>query len=316
MSVRETSNIVETKKKLNDVIIKSPLNYTGGKSKLLPQIKAKLPEEIKVFYDIFSGGANIGININAQKVFCIDKNEPLINLMNYIKSSSYDALIYELESKISYYNLSDSSRNGYEFYDCNSSNGLGQYNKSGFNKLKSDYNESKDNLLFLLLIIFGFNNQIRFNKQGNFNLPVGKRDFNSSLRKKLFLFMEKLTTHDISFICKDFRNLEINNLVKEKAFLYLDPPYILGTASYNENGGWTEKDEIDLLKFLEKCDSYTIKFALSNVMMHKGKTHNLLLEWCLENSFHIHYLEHNYNNANYQKKDKSLETKEVLITNY
>ncbi|WP_220272468.1 DNA adenine methylase [Actinobacillus ureae] len=287
-------------KKSDDFIIKSPLNYTGGKAKLLPQIKDKLPKKMTVFYDIFSGGANVGVNIKSESVFCIDKNESLINLMNYIKSSSYDELICILEDKINYYNLSDSFRNGYEFYGCNSSNSLGKYNKQGFNKLKQDYNKSKDNVLFLLLIIFGFNNQIRFNRKGDFNLPVGKRDFNSSLRKKLRSFIERIK--NIYFICKDFRQLDIKALAKDNAFLYLDPPYILGTATYNENGGWTEEDERDFLSFLKKCDFEGIKFALSNVMVHNGDTHDLLLQWCLDNSFSIHYLIHSYNNANYQKK--------------
>lgn len=313
----EDKNVTSNEnKKLDNFIIKSPLNYTGGKAKLLPQIKEKLPKKMTVFYDIFSGGANVGVNIESEKVFCIDKNEALINLMKYIQSSSYDDLIHILENKINYYNLSDSFRNGYEFYGCNSSNGLGKYNKQGFNKLKQDYNKSKDNMLFLLLIIFGFNNQIRFNRKGDFNLPVGKRDFNSSLRKKLRLFIERIKDKEISFICKDFRQLDIKALAKNNAFLYLDPPYILGTATYNENGGWTEKDEIDLLNFLNECNIAGIKFALSNVMAHKGDTHNLLLQWCLDNSFSIHYLIHDYNNANYQKKNTSLETKEVLVTNY
>ena len=316
VGIREKNIISNENKEPDDFIIKSPLNYTGGKAKLLPQIKEKLPKKMTVFYDIFSGGANVGVNIESKSVFCIDKNESLINLMNYIKSSSYDELICMLEDKINYYNLSDSFRNGYEFYGCNSGNGLGKYNKQGFNKLKQDYNKSKDNALFLLLIIFGFNNQIRFNKKGDFNLPVGKRDFNSSLRKKLRLFIERIKGKKISFICKDFRQLDIKVLAKDNSFLYLDPPYILGTATYNENGGWTEKDELDLLNFLKECNISGIKFALSNVIEHKGEIHKLLLDWCLENSFSIHSLNYNYNNSNYQKKDSKQETKEVLITNY
>lgn len=312
----EDEPISTCNREINNLIIKSPLNYTGGKAKLLPQIKEKLPNKINVFYDIFTGGANVGVNVLSTKTFCIDKNECLINLLNYIKSTSYESLICKIEDKISFYGLSDSFRNGYKFYGCNCDNGLGQYNRKAFDQLKSDYNKSKDDLLFLLLIIFGFNNQIRFNKKGEFNLPVGKRDFNSSLRKKLRLFIERISNKDIFFVCKDFRDLDINELEKEKSFLYLDPPYILGTATYNENGGWTEKDEIDLLDFLKKCDSKGIKFALSNVMVHKGETHDLLLNWSIDNSFNIHYLVHNYKNASYQKKDKSLETKEVLITNY
>lgn len=310
------SHIPKTSKKTDNNIVKSPLNYTGGKAKLLPQIKSKMPKCFEVFYDVFSGGLNVGVNVEAQEIYCIDKNKELINLMKYIQVSSYETLIQSLEEKILYYKLSDSSKNGYDFYNCNSINGLGSYNKLGFNKLKQDYNQTKNSLLFLLLIIFGFNNQIRFNKKGEFNLPVGKRDLNSNLRKKLRLFIERISEINIFFLCNDFRELNIKELSKKKAFLYLDPPYILGNATYNENGGWLDKDELDLLFFLEDCNDNGIKFALSNVIEHKGKVHQLLLDWCLKNSFNIHSLDYNYNNSNYQKKDNSHTTKEVLITNY
>ena len=38
--------------------IKSPLNYTGGKYKLLPQILPLFPNEIDTFIDLFGGGYN------------------------------------------------------------------------------------------------------------------------------------------------------------------------------------------------------------------------------------------------------------------
>lgn len=305
------SNELETSE-----LIKSPLNYTGGKAKLFPQIKQKLPLNIESFYDVFSGGATLGVNVSAHLTYCVDNNQELIDLMNYIKASSYSELVTLLEQTIKHYGLSDSFTHGYEFYHCNSSHGLGTVNKEPFNRLKKDYNQSKESLLFLLLIIFGFNNQIRFNKKGEFNIPVGKRDFNSSLRKKLRLFMQRIKTKKIEFLCKDFRALDLEQMATEKAFLYLDPPYILGIASYNENRGWSHQDESDLLTFLTQCHRKGILFALSNVIKHKGKIHTQLLEWSVENACNIHYLSHHYSNSNYQIKDKRQETQEVLITNY
>lgn len=38
-------------------LIKSPLNYVGGKYKLLPQILPLFPDRIRTFYDVFGGGA-------------------------------------------------------------------------------------------------------------------------------------------------------------------------------------------------------------------------------------------------------------------
>ena len=48
--------------------IKSPLNYVGGKYKLLPQIMPLFPDNISTFVDLFSGGANVGINVDAKTI--------------------------------------------------------------------------------------------------------------------------------------------------------------------------------------------------------------------------------------------------------
>lgn len=44
-------------------MIQSPLNYTGGKFKLLPQILPLLPKNVDRFFDFFCGGCNVGINV-------------------------------------------------------------------------------------------------------------------------------------------------------------------------------------------------------------------------------------------------------------
>ncbi|MBS6115918.1 Dam family site-specific DNA-(adenine-N6)-methyltransferase [Thomasclavelia spiroformis] len=299
-------------------LVKSPLNYTGGKYKILTQLIDKFPKDIDMFFDIFSGGGNVGVNIEANKIICVDINDRLISLFKYLQNEEYYHLVNHLDSLIDKFSLSNTYKNGYEFYGCNSGNGVGKYNKDKFLNLRSKYNKSngKRDDLFLLLIIYSFNNQIRFNNKGDFNLPVGKRDFNGSLRKKLQLFMDKLHSKEISFENIDFRRLDVDRISKVNSFLYLDPPYYLGDASYNENGGWTAKDEDDLLNFLKLCDEKQIRFALSNVIEHKGKIHDKLLNWCLSNGFNINYINCSYSNSNYHIKDKSLVTREVLITNY
>lgn len=306
------------KKNVTERFVKSPLNYTGGKYKILDQLVDKFPKDVECFLDVFTGGANVGVNMDSKKITCIDKDEHLISLFHYLQKQEYYSLIKHLDNLIFEFGLSNTYEHGYEFYGCNSANGVGKYNKEKFLDLRNEYNNSKEKRddLFLLLLIYSFNNQIRFNSKGEFNLPVGKRDFNASLRKKLQLFMDKLNSKEIEFISEDFREINIDDLCEKKTFLYLDPPYYLGTASYNENGGWTEKDEMDLLTFLSVCNSKNIRFALSNVIEHKGKIHSMLLEWCLKNGFNINYINCSYNNSNYHIKDKSLVTREVLITNY
>ena len=127
--------------------------------------------------------------------------------------------------------------------------------------------------------------------------------------------MTNIQSKNIYFKCSDYRQIELNPDNKT-TFLYLDPPYFLGDAASNENGGWTERDEKDLLDFLSLCDKKGYRFALSNAIEHKGAKHQLLIEWCLENGYSINYIEASYQNSNYHKIDRNSITREVLITNY
>lgn len=300
--------------------VKSPLNYTGGKYKILNQIIPIFPKNLDLFVDLFSGGANVGINVNAKRIVCVDKQKEIIRVMNLFKRYEDGYIIDTLEKLIDKYELSNSLLNGYEIYNCTSDKGLGPYNKNKYMQLRNDYNKNKNDsiekdFLFLLLVIYGFNNQIRFNSNGEFNMPVGKRDFNNSLRKNLKNFITKLKTKNIEFVNSDFREVAIETT--DNTLVYCDPPYFLGTASYNENGGWTEKDEIDLLNYLSLLDSKGIKFALSNVIEHKGSKHNVLENWVKEHNYKIHFIDCDYNNSNYHKQNGNItKTKEVLITNY
>jgi modification methylase fokI len=71
----------------NKKYIKSPLNYTGGKYKILDKIIPKFPSEINTFVDLFSDRFNIGINVNANKIICNDNIIYLIELYEYIKET-------------------------------------------------------------------------------------------------------------------------------------------------------------------------------------------------------------------------------------
>ena len=52
--------------------IKSPLNYTGGKYRLLDRILPAFPRDYHRFVDLFSGGFNVGINVDENGKLCGD----------------------------------------------------------------------------------------------------------------------------------------------------------------------------------------------------------------------------------------------------
>lgn len=303
-------------------IIPSPLNYIGGKYKLLPQILPLFPQNINTFADLFCGGCNVGVNVNSAKVILNDKNEHLLYLYNTFKNMDKDITFQMIDEIIEKYNLSRSDIHGYSKYKCNGADGLGAYNREGFLKLREDFNEHKNEdyayyIMLYVLIVYSFNNQIRFNSKGKFNLPVGKRDFNPKMREKLSKFIDRLKSGDYRFTSQDFREFDIEKLSKDD-FVYIDPPYLITCATYNEQGGWNDDTEKELLNFLDKLNDKGIRFALSNVIESKGRTNEILLSWVKKNAekYKIINLNYSYSNSNYQTKDKKSNTREVLIVNY
>lgn len=304
-----------------DTIVKSPLNYMGGKYKLIKNFKKYFPKNINTFVDLFCGGCNVGINIYSKKVIFNDINDSILKIYTLFKTQEKSKIFQKINNIIKKYKLSESAKHGYEFYNCTSPVGLSQYNKNSFLQLRQDFNKltSKDDkyyIMLYILIIFAFNNQIRFNLKGEFNLPVGKRDFNDCMQEKLSTFIDRIQYIDSSFLNLDFRDFDINNL-DGNDLVYVDPPYLITCATYNEKNGWTEKDEFDLLLFLDNLHKKRIKFALSNVLSSKGKNNEILIQWLTQNpKYKVINLDKSYANSNYQTKDKISKSKEVLIINY
>jgi DNA adenine methylase Dam len=264
---------------IKNKFIKSPLNYMGGKYKLLPQIIPLFPDNINTFVDLFAGGLNVGANVVSNRVVANDKIKEVTALLSYLKEKDSNYVIDEIDKLIDEYGLSKTSIYGYDHYGCNSNDGVGGYNKEKYLKLRDDYNNgNRSGLMFFMLCVFCFNNMIRFNAKREFNMPVNNRDFNKSLQNKAIKFIDKLKQIDVSFTNKDFRELDIGSL-KENDFVYCDPPYLITVASYNEFDKWTEDDENDLYNMLDKLNDNGIRFALSNVFYNNDKTNNILIEW-------------------------------------
>jgi adenine-specific DNA-methyltransferase len=298
-------------------IIQSPLNYTGGKFNLLPQMLPHFPERIDILVDLFCGGGNVGVNVNADKVIFNDKSPQLLYLYNTFRNLGSGHVLTMINEVITQYGLSRSTEHGYAFYGCESSGGLGNYNREAFLKLRADFNAKKEDygyyIMLYVLIVFAFNNQIRFNSKGEYNLPVGKRDFNDKMRSKLTTFIDRLCESNYSFTRLDFREFDTTALT-ENSLVYCDPPYLITCATYNEQDGWNDQCERDLLALLDKLNERHIRFALSNVLSSKGKTNTILVEWSKKHR--VIHLNHSYGNSNYHTKDKTDSSDEVLILNY
>ncbi len=280
--------------------IKSPLNYIGGKYKILSPIFEVFPEKIDTFVDLFAGGFNVGINVDANRIICNDQITYLIELYEYLESTPVEEVLSAIKERIDEYNLT-------------------RRNAEGYSALKDRYNETKNIVDFFVLTFYAFNHQIRFNNNQKFNTPFGKErsSYNSSIEKNLISFCEALKSKNIEFYNKDFLGLDLSDLGPED-LVYCDPPYLISTGSYNDGRrgfkDWTPVEEKQLLDLLDRLDRQKVRFALSNVLYHKGMSNDLLIEW--SKKYKVYYIDKSYSNCNYHFKDRDAVTVEVLITNF
>lgn len=282
----------------------SPLNYTGGKQKYLPQILPLFPKKINTFIDLFAGGCNIALNVSSKKIYCNDNLIYLIELYEIFRVMNAREILKYIEEQIKYFNLSLT-------------------NKEGFNQLRSKYNDQKNPLDLFVLVAFSFNHQIRFNNSHEFNTPFGyqRSSFNSTMKRKLVTFIDKIQQSNITFSSFNFESFDFSNL-GEDDLVYCDPPYLITTATYNDGKrgftGWDTKQEEKLLMILDNLHQKKIRFALSNVLEHKGKLNTVLVNWIDKNTdLTVSEITSDYTNSNYQTlvRDRKA-SREVLITNY
>ena len=278
--------------------IKSPLNYVGGKYKLLPQLMKYFPTNINTFVDLFSGGFNVGINVKSNQTICNDINYFIIDLYKELYNRPVDNVLKKIYENIERYGLSKENENAYKNF-------------------RIHYNETKNPIDLYTLTCYSFNYQFRFNNNQEYNNPFGRNrsQFSENMKNNLISFSNKLKNMNVHFSSKEFDKISIDNLGKDD-FIYCDPPYLITTGSYNDgNRGfkdWKEEEELKLYYFLDKANEKNIKFALSNVIEHKGKENILLKEW--SKKYKTVYLDNDYSNSSYNTKKGT--SKEVLIINY
>lgn len=305
--------------------INSPLNYQGSKFGLLEQIIPLFPKNIVNFHDVFVGGANVAINVNAQKTFINDKQPLLLNFYLYLYLFKKESVFENIDKLIDEFDLSTPTNEKYlklrSFF-----NEIHRFRQecdkliqdpladSALVKKMDDLKNTKYTLekyifSFFLLICYGFNNQIRFNKALKFNNSYGGgRKYSDVTKDKLNAFIDALKSKQVVFSSSHFVKY-LSQDFTENDFIYLDPPYIITDAAYNND--WSIDDDMELFRLLDDLNRKGVKFAYSNVLSHKGKINNFLIDWAKQ--YNVHYLNKTYKRSSH---NTSGDSQEILICNY
>lgn len=283
------------KKPIEEVVVESPLNYTGSKSKMVDIIKQHLPTQpFKTLVDAFGGGFNVGINIPSIETIYNDINPFVEELIKSFSTDVYAYLMY-VSKLINKYKLSPN-------------------NKEGYLALREKYNETpinkRDPRMLYTLILYGFQQQIRFNTHHEFNNPAGSRWFNECLLSKFITFARCSKAKNVEYCNLSFDKL-IDRITPE-TLVYADPPYRSTLGVYNDGKrgfeGWTIKHEQNLCLFLDQIHERGSRFMLSYVLRVDDFFNNEVADWATSNHYNIIDIkvpQGRYNNR-----------REVLITNY
>lgn len=284
------------KKDSADVFYESPLNYIGSKAKIISNIIEYQPKGYDTMIDAFGGGFNVGVNFSANRIIYNDANHLVAELISSFREWDTYAYLLYIKKMIKKFGL--------ERADADSYIAARKY----YNELPA---EKRDPRLLFTIILYGFQQQIRFNSKHEFNNPVGMRWFNDKVLEKMIGFSRRIK--EIPFEKYDGRYEELEGEMTEKTFVYFDPPYMLTTGAYNDGKrgfyGWDEKLEEALFSFADRLTEKNIPFMLSYVIEHKGNKNNNLIEWIEKNKYNVIELGDVLGISGSRRK-------EVLIINY
>ena len=287
----------------------SPIFYMGNKKKLIKKGLIDLfPSKIRYIIEPFGGSAIVSMNTKAKRYYIGDNDENLVTLYRLFKYEDSEKIINHIENRVEEFGLAKERTKRNEFKDKEK---IECYKKAYMN-FRKYYNDERNIMDFYTLMFYSFSQQFRFNKKGEFNMPCGNDCFSEKNKEYIKDGCDFFKKNNVLVGKCDFRNLNIDLLTTDD-FIYLDPPYLNTTATYNENDNWNEKDENDLYKFCEELNNRGIKFGMSNVFLNKGKSNDKLKEWCEKNNWNVY----TFNNFTYYACGKGdSEIVEVFIRNF
>ena len=301
---------------MKDGIARSPLFYVGDKYKLIREIKTHFPKNVNRLIEPFVGGGSVFMNVDANGFLLNDIDRYVIEIHRMLCTylGQTDRFFNDFSAVVQQYGLSmsyigntapdDLKRRFPKTY-------YAKFNKAAYDRLKADFNAGgrQDIMQLYVLLIYGFNRMLRFNKRGVFNLPAGDVDFNKNTYDALNDYLTLVQNKQVEWYNEDFRTFLGNIEYQMDDLVYLDPPYLITFSEYNKL--WNEETEADLLEVLDELNRNNVHFAISNVTHYKGKVNEAFLEWSA--GYNSYSIKSNYISFN----DNTIKSfNEVLVTNY
>ncbi len=231
------------------------VKWAGGKTQLLPELEKYIPDNFTRYFEPFLGGGAFFFYLVSSRqlkftAYLSDVSKELINAYKVIKN--------DVEELIELLKLHEKG------YKANPNEYYYKLRDAQFQPLT----DSESAARFITLNKTCYNGLYRVNRDGLFNVPIGKF-------KKSPLICDSENLRNVSMALRHTNAyvlvsnyLEILELAKENDFIYLDPPYkpMSITANFTSytNEGFTDKDQVALHETFKKLDKRGCKILLSN----------------------------------------------------
>jgi DNA adenine methylase len=226
------------------------LKWAGGKTQLISELDKDIPHFSRYFEPFLGGGALFFHLASSRPPFAAylsDANAELVNAYQTVKGN-VKALISALERhQIGY--LKKPAR---YYYSLRNRNSRGRVEKAA---------------RLIALNKTCYNGLYRVNRDGMFNVPMGRyanpaicnRDLLESANRALNMTKARVRAADYKRALQD---------AGEGDFVYLDPPFVplSRTANFVDytEGGFSEKDQVELARTFRELDRKKCRVLLSN----------------------------------------------------
>jgi DNA adenine methylase len=228
-----------------------PLKWAGGKTQLLSEISAKMPNKYGRYIEPFFGGGALFFSVKPSKAIIADSNPELINLYRAIADDVYGVIAHLARYK-------------------NTEAGFYRTRAQDWTTLGPT--EAAARTIFLNRTCF--NGLYRVNRKGQFNVPFGRYRSPKILDAKALEAASFLLRESI-ILCGDYKKV-LREHAQAGDFVFLDPPY-LPVSEYADFKRYTkeqfyEEDHVELAAEIERLHElgcYIILTSSNHPLVHE-----------------------------------------------
>lgn len=243
--------------------MKPVLKYAGGKFQEIPFLKKYVPTDFNRYIEPFFGGGALYFYLEPQKAIINDKNERLMTFYTQLRNQ-YPLMRQQLDKVQKIYEQNQAEYK--KLKALTHDEGISNANEEFYYYMRRLFNHPDDTYLESVLYYFinktAFSGMIRYNSNGDFNVPFGKY---STLNTQLVTQQHSELLQRAELFNLDYSR--IFDMAQGNDFLFLDPPYDCAFNSYGNTDMTNGFDETEHKRLADDFRNLSCK-----ALMVIGKT--------------------------------------------